>query len=176
MKATNGDAGASREAKRLAAVLLDVLAGARTPPQAAETLGVDLGELRQLSKHAERLIDQERAKYVPRGNLLLSVIDGGDQPGLPDEIEQPIAERGRFGISAFQAVEPGRELRGHARRVDIMRGKNSRQVGTRQFDKLLQPMLDLHGIVRAMHAHADGVFQRLLTGPVQSGHQTFDLQ
>lgn len=44
---TNGD-GASREAKRLAAVLLDVLAGARTPPQAAEVLGVSLPRYYQL--------------------------------------------------------------------------------------------------------------------------------
>jgi hypothetical protein len=44
---TNGD-GASREAKRLAAVLLDVLAGARTPPQAAEALGVSLPRYYQL--------------------------------------------------------------------------------------------------------------------------------
>ena len=41
-------AGASREAKRLAAVLLDVLAGARTPPQAAEVLGVSLPRYYQL--------------------------------------------------------------------------------------------------------------------------------
>ena len=40
--------GASREAKRLAAVLLDVLAGARTPPEAAEVLGVSLPRYYQL--------------------------------------------------------------------------------------------------------------------------------
>jgi hypothetical protein len=34
--------GASREAKRLAAAILEVLAGARTPGQAAQTLGVSL--------------------------------------------------------------------------------------------------------------------------------------
>jgi hypothetical protein len=39
---------ASREAKRLAAVVLDVLAGSRTPPQAAETLGVSLPRYYQL--------------------------------------------------------------------------------------------------------------------------------
>lgn len=43
----NGD-GAGRDAKRLAAVLLDVLAGARTPPQAAEALGVSLPRYYQL--------------------------------------------------------------------------------------------------------------------------------
>ena len=49
MKPTrNGDGAASREAKRLAAVLLDVLAGARTPLQAAETLGVSLPRYYQL--------------------------------------------------------------------------------------------------------------------------------
>ncbi len=39
---------ASKEAKRLAAMLLDVLAGSRTPPQAAETLGVSLPRYYQL--------------------------------------------------------------------------------------------------------------------------------
>lgn len=40
--------GPSPAAKRLAAVLLDVLAGARTPPQAADTLGVSLPRYYQL--------------------------------------------------------------------------------------------------------------------------------
>lgn len=44
---TNGEA-ASKEAKRLAAVLLDVLAGVRTPTQAAETLNVSLPRYYQL--------------------------------------------------------------------------------------------------------------------------------
>jgi hypothetical protein len=48
VKPTKDDSGASREAKRLAAVLLDVLAGARTPPQATETLGVSLPRYYQL--------------------------------------------------------------------------------------------------------------------------------
>ena len=48
MKPTQDDSGVSREAKRLAAVLLDVLAGARTPLQAAETLGVSLPRYYQL--------------------------------------------------------------------------------------------------------------------------------
>ena len=53
MKPTkNGDGAASREAKRLAAVLLDVLAGSRTPPQAAETLGVSLPRYYQLERRA----------------------------------------------------------------------------------------------------------------------------
>jgi hypothetical protein len=46
MRDPNGEP--SREAKRLAAVLLDVLAGARTPPQAAEVLGVSLPRYYQL--------------------------------------------------------------------------------------------------------------------------------
>jgi hypothetical protein len=46
------EAGASREAKRLAAVVLDVLAGSRTPPQAAETLGVSLPRYYQLEARA----------------------------------------------------------------------------------------------------------------------------
>lgn len=40
------------EAKRLAAVVLDVLAGSRTPPQAAETLGVSLPRFYQLEARA----------------------------------------------------------------------------------------------------------------------------
>jgi hypothetical protein len=46
------EAGATREAKRLAAVVLDVLAGSRTPPQAAETLGVSLPRYYQLEARA----------------------------------------------------------------------------------------------------------------------------
>ncbi|HJZ54572.1 MAG TPA: hypothetical protein VKE74_06415 [Gemmataceae bacterium] len=42
----------SREAKRLAAVVLDVLAGSRSPPQAAETLGVSLPRYYQLEARA----------------------------------------------------------------------------------------------------------------------------
>jgi hypothetical protein len=44
--------GAGREAKRLAAVVLDVLAGSRTPPQAAEALGVSLPRYYQLEARA----------------------------------------------------------------------------------------------------------------------------
>ncbi|MFO0803466.1 MAG: HD domain-containing protein [Gemmataceae bacterium] len=43
---------ASREAKRMAAILLDVLAGSRTPTQAAETLGVSLPRYYQLESRA----------------------------------------------------------------------------------------------------------------------------
>jgi hypothetical protein len=43
---------ASREAKRLAAVLLDVLAGGRTPAQAAEVLQVSLPRYYQLEARA----------------------------------------------------------------------------------------------------------------------------
>jgi hypothetical protein len=43
---------ATREAKRRAAVVLDVLAGSRTPPQAAETLGVSLPRYYQLEARA----------------------------------------------------------------------------------------------------------------------------
>ena len=46
------EADATREAKRLAAVVLDVLAGSRTPPQAAETLGVSLPRYYQLEARA----------------------------------------------------------------------------------------------------------------------------
>lgn len=40
--------GSSKEAKRVAAVLLDVLAGSRSPAQAAESLGVSLPRYYQL--------------------------------------------------------------------------------------------------------------------------------
>lgn len=43
---------ATREAKRLAAVVLDVLAGSRTPPLAAEALGVSLPRYYQLEARA----------------------------------------------------------------------------------------------------------------------------
>jgi hypothetical protein len=46
------EADATREAKRLAAVVLDVLAGSRSPPQAAETLGVSLPRYYQLEARA----------------------------------------------------------------------------------------------------------------------------
>jgi hypothetical protein len=46
------EADTSREAKRLAAVVLDVLAGSRTPPQAAESLGVSLPRYYQLEARA----------------------------------------------------------------------------------------------------------------------------
>jgi hypothetical protein len=50
--ASRGEPPASREAKRLAAVVLDVLAGSRTPPQAAEALGVSLPRYYQLEARA----------------------------------------------------------------------------------------------------------------------------
>ena len=43
---------ASREARRLAALILDVLAGARTPPQAAEALELSLPRYYQLEARA----------------------------------------------------------------------------------------------------------------------------
>jgi len=46
------EADASREAKRLAAVVLDVLAGLRTPVAAAEALGVSLPRYYQLEARA----------------------------------------------------------------------------------------------------------------------------
>ena len=46
------EAEASREAKRLAAVVFDVLAGSRTPLQAAETLSVSLPRYYQLEARA----------------------------------------------------------------------------------------------------------------------------
>jgi hypothetical protein len=42
----------SREAKQRAAIMLDVLAGARTPPEAAEALGVSLARYYQLEDRA----------------------------------------------------------------------------------------------------------------------------
>jgi hypothetical protein len=52
MTASERNGEPSREAKRLAAVVLDVLAGARTPPQAAEALGVSLPRYYQLEDRA----------------------------------------------------------------------------------------------------------------------------
>ena len=46
--------GVSREARRLAAVVLDCLAGSRTPTQACETLGVSLPRYYQLEGRALR--------------------------------------------------------------------------------------------------------------------------
>ena len=54
---------ASREAKRMAAILLDVLAGSRTPTQAAETLGVSLPRYYQLES---RGLDGLLAACEPR--------------------------------------------------------------------------------------------------------------
>jgi hypothetical protein len=48
MKPKSAKDDASREAKKMAAILLDVLAGSRTPTQAAETLGVSLPRYYQL--------------------------------------------------------------------------------------------------------------------------------
>ena len=56
----------SREARQLAAVILDVLAGSRTPPQAAEALSLSLPRYYQLEARAlEGLIAACEAR--PRG-------------------------------------------------------------------------------------------------------------
>jgi hypothetical protein len=58
--------GADREAQRLAAAILEVLAGARTPGQAAEALGVSLPRYFQLETRAmHALVDSCQAR--PRG-------------------------------------------------------------------------------------------------------------
>ncbi len=54
---------ASREARKTAAILLDVLAGSRTPTQAAETLGVSLPRYYQLES---RGLDGLLAACEPR--------------------------------------------------------------------------------------------------------------
>ena len=57
---------AGRDARRLAAAILEVLAGARTPGQAAEALGVSLPRYFQLETRAMRaLVDSCEAR--PRG-------------------------------------------------------------------------------------------------------------
>jgi hypothetical protein len=53
-KAQRREPEASREAKQRAAMILDVLAGARTPPEAAEALGVSLARYYQLEDRAIR--------------------------------------------------------------------------------------------------------------------------
>ena len=57
---------ASREAKRLAAVLLDVLAGSRTPADAALALGVSLPRYYQLEDRGMRGL-LAACEPVPRG-------------------------------------------------------------------------------------------------------------
>jgi hypothetical protein len=58
--------GADRDAQRLAAAILEVLAGARTPGQAAEALGVSLPRYFQLETRAmHALVDSCQAR--PRG-------------------------------------------------------------------------------------------------------------
>ena len=57
---------ASREAKRLAAVVLDVLAGSRTPADAAQALGVSLPRYYQLEGRGMRGL-VSACEPVPRG-------------------------------------------------------------------------------------------------------------
>lgn len=83
---------ASKEAKRLAAVLLDVLAGARTPPQAAETLGVSLPRYYQLEDRGlTGLLAACEAR--PRGR---QVAAEGDALKLTKENERLKRELGRY--------------------------------------------------------------------------------
>jgi hypothetical protein len=56
----------SRDAQRLAAAILEVLAGARTPSQAAEALGVSLPRYFQLETRAMRAV-VESCEPRPRG-------------------------------------------------------------------------------------------------------------
>ena len=56
----------SREAKRLTAVLLDVLTGSRTPSQAAEALGISLPRYYQLEERGFRGL-VEACEPRPRG-------------------------------------------------------------------------------------------------------------
>jgi hypothetical protein len=67
--------GSSREAKRLAAALLEVLAGERTPAQAAEALGVSLPRYYQLEAGGLRGLLQA-CEPKPRGR----------QPNLAAEV------------------------------------------------------------------------------------------
>jgi hypothetical protein len=63
---THGVREPSREAKRLAAVVLEVLTGARTPPQAAAALGISLPRYYQLEERGCRgLVDACEPR--PRG-------------------------------------------------------------------------------------------------------------
>ena len=52
MSANQNGNGTSRDAKRIAAVILEVLAGARTPKQAAETLGYSVNHFYKLESEA----------------------------------------------------------------------------------------------------------------------------
>src|SRR6266852_2560770 len=59
---------ASRDAQRMAAAILEVLAGARTPRQAAEALGVSLPRYFQLETRAMRAV-VESCEPRPRGRV-----------------------------------------------------------------------------------------------------------
>jgi hypothetical protein len=86
---------ASREAKRLAAVLLDVLTGSRTPPDAAQALGVSLPRYYQLEERGFRGL---LAACEPRPR--------GRQPDAQAEVDglQKETERLRRELARQQAL------------------------------------------------------------------------
>ena len=115
---TAPEPGASREAKRLAAVVLDVLAGSRTPPQAAEALGVSLPRYYQLEARAlGGLVGACESR--PRGR---QPDTGAELAGVRKELERVKRELGRaqslvrltqrtVGVAPPTPAKPGRRKR-----------------------------------------------------------------
>jgi hypothetical protein len=66
---------ASRDAQRMAAAILEVLAGARTPSQAAEALGVSLPRYFQLETRAMHAVLLIAASNVSRSAVLRKPVD-----------------------------------------------------------------------------------------------------
>jgi hypothetical protein len=109
---------ASREAKRLAAVVLDVLAGARTPPQAAEALGVSLPRYYQLEARALAGL-LAACEGRPRGRR---PADEAELVGARKELERVKRELGRaqalvrltqraVGVAPPPPTKPGKRKR-----------------------------------------------------------------
>lgn len=109
---------ATREAKRLAAVVLDVLAGSRTPPQAAEALGVSLPRYYQLEARALGGL-VAACESRPRGRQPDA---GAELAGVRKELERVKRELGRaqslvrltqrtVGVAPPAPAKPGRRKR-----------------------------------------------------------------
>src|SRR5262249_2126334 len=108
----------TREAKRLAAVVLDVLAGSRTPPQAAEALGVSLPRYYQLEARALGGL-LEACQPRPRGRR---PDGGGELAGARKGLERVKRELARsqalvrltqrtVGVAPPSPAKPGKRKR-----------------------------------------------------------------
>src|SRR6187399_425893 len=112
------EADATREAKRLAAVVLDVLAGSRSPPQAAETLGVSLPRYYQLEARAVGGL-VEACESRPRGRRPEAE---AELAGVRKELERLKRESARYqslvrltqrtvGVTPPTPTRPGKRKR-----------------------------------------------------------------